>query len=84
MPVRSTRRSSVGVKNATDPESGIECLPHTSPLATVILGLVAGVETRATLPAGEAMLTVLSIRNPTQAELDRLLMPMKPPEIGED
>ena len=59
------------------------CLPHTSPLATVVLGLAAGTEIEATLPAGEALLKVLSIRNPTQAELDRLLMPMKPPEIEE-
>ncbi len=33
------------------------------------------------LPAGPAILTVLSIRNPTQAELDRLLTAIKPPEI---
>jgi transcription elongation factor GreA len=36
------------------------------------------------LPAGEAILTVRSIRNPTQAELDRLLSEIKPPEVEED
>jgi transcription elongation factor GreA len=71
-------------ETASDEETGIECLPHTSPLATAVLGLAVGFETRATLPAGEAMLKVLSIRNPTQAELDRLLMPIKPPEIAEE
>jgi len=71
-------------ETATDEESGIECLPHTSPLATAVLGLVPGVQTRVTLPAGEALLTVLSLRNPTQAELDRLLMPIKAPEIEEE
>jgi len=45
---------------------------------------VPGVQTRVTLPAGEALLTVLSLRNPTQAELDRLLMPIKAPEIEEE
>lgn len=71
-------------ETATDPETGIECLPHNSPLATAILGLAAGAEARVTLPAGEALLTVLSIRNPTQAELDRLLSPIQPPEIEDD
>ena len=72
-------------ETAVDPESGIECLPHNSPLATAVLGLAAGAETRVALPAGEAMLKVISIRNPTQAELDRLLTAIKPPEIeGED
>ena len=75
--------STVG-ETATDEESGIECLPHNSPLAAAVLGLAAGFETRTTLPAGEAILKVLSIRNPTQAELDRLLMPIKPPEIEEE
>ena len=37
-----------------------------------------------TLAAGEAILKVLALRNPTQAELDRLLMPIKPPEIAEE
>jgi len=46
--------------------------------------LAAGFETRPALSAGEAILKVLSIRNPTQAELDRLLMPIKPPEIEDD
>ena len=38
----------------------------------------------APLPAGEAILTVLSLRNPTQTELDRLLMPLKAPEIADE
>jgi transcription elongation factor GreA len=43
------------------------------------------VPTPVQLPAGPATLTVLSIRNPTQAELDRLLKEMKAPEIeGEE
>lgn len=71
-------------ETATDPESGIECLPHNSPLATALLGLAAGTQSRVTLPAGEALLTVLSIRNPTQAELDRLLTAIQPPEIEEE
>jgi transcription elongation factor GreA len=71
-------------ETATDEESGIECLPHNSPLATAVLGLVPGVPTRVTLPAGEAVLTVKSIRNPTQAELDRLLTAIQPPEIEEE
>lgn len=70
-------------ETASDPESGIECLPHNSPLAVAVLGLAAGAETEVRLPAGESLLTVLSIRNPIQAELDRLLMPIKPPEIEE-
>ncbi|WP_404422640.1 hypothetical protein [Nibricoccus sp. IMCC34717] len=71
-------------ETATDPESGIECLPHNSPLAAAVLGLAPGVPTRVTLPAGEAILTVKAIRNPTQAELDRLLTEIKAPEIDED
>lgn len=72
-------------ETASDPESGIECLPHSSPLAAAVLGLAAGAQTRVRLPAGESILTVLSIRNPTQAEIDRLLMPIKPPEMeGEE
>jgi transcription elongation factor GreA len=71
-------------ETATDPDSGIECLPHNSPLATAILGLAAGTQTRVTLPAGEALLRVVSIRNPTPAELDRLLTVIKPPEIEEE
>lgn len=70
-------------ETASDPETGIECLPHSSPLAAVALGLPAGAEAHVTLPAGEAILKVVSIRNPTQAELDRLLMPIKPPELDE-
>ena len=66
-------------ETATDPESGIECLPHNSPLATAVLGLAANAHTKVTLPAGEAILTVLSIRNPTRTELERLLPVIKPP-----
>lgn len=71
-------------ETATDPDSGIECLPHDSPLAAAVLGLGPGEETQATLPAGEAILTVHSIRNPTRAELHRLLSEIKPPEIEEE
>jgi transcription elongation factor GreA len=71
-------------ETASDPELGIECLPHSSPLAAAMLGLTVGAPTRVRLPAGESLLTLRSIRNPTQAELDRLLMPIKPPEIEED
>ena len=71
-------------ETANDPESGIECLPHNSPLATAVLGLAVHAQTKITLPAGEAILTVHSIRNPTQAELDRLLTAIKPPEIEGD
>jgi transcription elongation factor GreA len=68
-------------ETATDPESGIECLPHNSPLAAVLLGLTTGKPVEVVLPAGRSVLTVLSIRNPTQAELDRLLAVIKPPEV---
>jgi transcription elongation factor GreA len=71
-------------ETASDPESGIECLPHSSPLATAVLGLAANAQTRVTLPAGPAILTVLSVRNPTQAELDRLLTAITPPEIEDE
>lgn len=71
-------------ETATDPESGIECLPHNSPLATAVLGLAAGAQNTVALPAGEAILSVLSIRNPTPAELERLLTAIKPPEIEEE
>lgn len=71
-------------ETATDPETGIECLPHNSPLATAVLGLAPNVPTQVRLPAGEATLIVRSIRNPTQAELDRLLTEIKPPEIEEE
>jgi transcription elongation factor GreA len=67
-------------ETASDPELGIECLPHNSPLAMAVLGLAAGAHVKVALPAGEAVLTVLSIRNPTQMELDRLLTVIKPPE----
>ena len=72
-------------ETATDPESGIECLPHNSPLAAALLGQPVGQPAQVNLPAGPAVLTVLSIRNPTQAELDRLLTAIKPPEMeGEE
>ncbi|MCF7688497.1 MAG: GreA/GreB family elongation factor [Cephaloticoccus sp.] len=71
-------------ETASDPDSGIECLPHNSPLATAVLGLAAGDQTQVRLPAGESILTVLSIRNPTQAELGRLLSEIKPPEIEDE
>ena len=71
-------------ETASDPESGIECLPHNSPLATAVLGLALNVPAKVSLPAGEAILTVLSIRNPTPAELDRLLTAIKPPEVEDD
>jgi transcription elongation factor GreA len=71
-------------ETASDPESGIECLPHNSPLATAVLGLAANAYTRVMLPAGEAILTVLSIRNPTRTELERLLTVIKPPEIEDE
>lgn len=68
-------------ETATDPDTGIECLPHSSPLAAALLGLTAGKPTQVNLPAGPSILTVLSIRNPTQAELDRLLSAIKPLEM---
>jgi len=71
-------------ETASDPASGIECLPHNSPLATAVLGLKVGTRTKVALPAGEAIMTVCSIRNPTQAELDCLLTAIKPPEIEDD
>ncbi len=70
-------------ETATDPETEIECLPHNSPLAVALLGLKVDTPTTVPLPAGPALLTVLSIRNPTQAELDRLLTEIKPPESGD-
>ena len=71
-------------ETASDPESGIECLPHNSPLATAVLGLTVDTPTKVVLPAGEAIMTVRSIRNPTQAELDLLLKAIKPPEMEDD
>jgi transcription elongation factor GreA len=68
-------------ETATDPESGIECLPHHSPLAAAVLGLAAGTPAEVQLPAGPARITVLSIRNPTAAEIGRLLAEIKPPDI---
>ena len=49
-----------------------------------MIGLTTGKPTQVQLPAGESILTVLSIRNPTQAELDRLLTAIQPPEIEEE
>lgn len=69
--------------SGVDPASGIECLPHNSPLAAALLGLAVGKPTQVNLPAGPAVLTVLAIRNPTQAELDRLLTAIKPLEAEE-
>ena len=71
-------------ETASDPDSGIECLPHNSPLATAVLGLAVNAETKVNLPAGESLLSVRSIRNPTQAELDRLLTAIQPPEIEDE
>lgn len=71
-------------ETANDPESGIECLPHNSPLAAALLGLAVDAPATVKLPAGEAILTVRSIRNPTQPELDRLLTAIKPPEIEDE
>jgi transcription elongation factor GreA len=71
-------------ETASDPESGIECLPHNSPLASAVLGLAVNAQIEVTLPAGKSVLTVCSIRNPTQAELDRLLTAIKPAEIEDE
>lgn len=68
-------------ETATDEQTGIECLPHSSPLAVALLGLAVGKPTPVQLPAGPAILTVLAIRNPTPAELERLLAPIMAPEI---
>ena len=46
-------------------------------LAAAVLGLKANERLKVMLPAEEAILTVLSIRNPTQMELDRLLTEIK-------
>lgn len=70
-------------ETAADPESGIECLPHNSPLAAAVLGFAVDTPAKVTLPAGESILTVRAIRNPTPAELDRLLTEIKPPEWEE-
>jgi len=74
----------VATYGETGSDSGIECLPHNSPLATALLGLTVDKPTKVKLPAGAAILTVRSIRNPTQPELDRLLAPIKPPEFAEE
>ena len=70
-------------ETATDADAGIECLPHNSPLAVAVLGLAVDTPSQVILPAGESILTVRSIRNPTQAELDRLLTQINPPEFEE-
>ncbi|MBI4625925.1 MAG: hypothetical protein HY736_22230 [Verrucomicrobia bacterium] len=49
-----------------------------------MLGLAANAHTKVMLPAGEAILTVSSIRNPTSKELERLLTAIKPPEVEEE
>jgi transcription elongation factor GreA len=49
-----------------------------------VLGLSVDTPVKVKLPAGEAIVTVRSIRNPTQAELDRLLTAIKPPDIEDD
>ena len=51
-------------ETASDPESGIECLPHNSPLAAAVIGLPVNAPTKVALPAGEAIVTVRAIRNP--------------------
>jgi transcription elongation factor GreA len=71
-------------ETATDDESGIECLPHNSPLAAALLGLAVDQPAQVQLPAGPSILTVLSIRNPRQSELDRLLTAIKAPEMEEE
>jgi len=71
-------------ETAIDPDSGIECLPHNSPLAAAMLGLAVNEPAKVVLPAGEAVVTIRSIRNPSQAELDTLLTAIKPPEIEGD
>ena len=68
-------------ETASDPDTGVECLPHNSPLAAALLGLRVNEETTVALPAGEAVLIVRSIRNPAQGEIDRLLTAIRPPEI---
>ena len=71
-------------ETASDPESGIECLPHNSPLAAAVLGLTPNTPAQVTLPAGAAILPIRAIRNPTQPELARLLTAIQPLEIEED
>ncbi len=71
-------------ETATDEQSGIECLPHNSPLAAAVLGLTAGAQARVRLPAGESVLTVRSIRTPSREELGRWLTVIRPPEIDDE
>ncbi len=71
-------------ETATDEQSGIECLPHNSPLAAAVLGLTAGAQARVRLPAGESVLTVRSIRTPSREELGRLLTVIRPPEVDDE
>jgi transcription elongation factor GreA len=70
-------------ETAKDHESGIGCLPHNSPLAAAMLGLAVDSPTRVMLPAGEATVTIRSIRNPTRTELDVLLTAIKPRSTDE-
>jgi transcription elongation factor GreA len=71
-------------ETASDPESGIECLPHNSPLAATVLGLPVNAPTKVALPAGEAIVTVRAIRNPTQSVHDHLLTAIRPPQPTEE
>jgi transcription elongation factor GreA len=71
-------------ETASDPDSGIDCLPHDSPLAKVALGMAPQESREVVLPAGKAILTIREIRNPTQAELDRLLSEIKPPQYDDE
>lgn len=71
-------------ETGSDLESGIECLPHNSPLATAVLGLTVDTPSKVTLPAGQAIITICSIRNPTSAELGRLLKAISPPHVEDD
>jgi transcription elongation factor GreA len=77
------RRTNDG-ETARDHVSGIECLPHNSPLAAAILGLAIDVPTRVKLPAGAAIVTIRSIRYPNRAELDSLLTAITLPEIEDE
>ena len=71
--IHATRQKHIAGLNDAITHGGDQCLPHNSPLAKAALGLAANAQIRVTLPAGEAILTVLSIRNPIPAELERLL-----------
>ncbi len=71
-------------ETASDPESGIECLPHDSPAAKVALGMAAQESREVALPAGKTILTIREIHNSSQAELDRLHSEIKPPQIDDE